>query len=285
MSSSESRISLSIGEVSRLLGVSPGILRSWEREALVIPNRTRGGHRVYGERHLRRLRKVARLYCDEKLNPAAIRREVGEAERAERTDRYVDGRLGANLRSTRKRRNMTLSQASEKSGLSPSFISALERGNTGVSVNSLFRLAEAIGTTLPTLTTNDLDGGKHHFVPADRRRRFVTDDESLLIEDIIFKPAGMEAEIAHIAPGRDSDGFYSHRGQEFLFILTGELSFWLGPDEFYAMKTGDALYLHSHRPHRWANESRERTSVLWVNAALPGGVQPEPEPRRPARRD
>jgi len=285
MSSSASRISLSIGEVSRLLGVSPGILRSWEREALVIPNRTPGGHRVYGERHLRRLRKVARLYCDEKLNPAAIRREIGEAERAERTDRYVDGQLGANLRSTRKRRNMTLSQASEKSGLSPSFISALERGNTGVSVNSLFRLAEAIGTTLPTLTTNDLDGGKHHFVPAGRRRRFVTDDESLLIEDVIFKPAGMEAEIAHIAPGRDSDGFYSHRGQEFLFILSGELSFWLGPDEFYAMKTGDALYLHSHRPHRWANESRERTSVLWVNAALPGGVQPEPEPRRPVRRD
>ena len=285
MSSSASQISLSIGEVSRLLGVSPGILRSWEREALVIPNRTPGGHRVYGDRHLRRLRKVARLYCDEKLNPAAIRREIGEAERAERTDRYVDGQLGANLRSTRKRRNLTLSQVSEKSGLSPSFISALERGNTGVSVNSLFRLAEAIGTTLPTLTTNDLDGGKHHFVPAGRRRRFVTDDESLLIEDVIFKPAGMEAEIAHIAPGRDSDGFYSHRGQEFLFILTGELSFWLGPDEFYAMKTGDALYLHSHRPHRWANESRERTSVLWVNAALPGGVQPEPEPRRPVRRD
>ena len=284
MSSPDSRISLSIGEVSRLLGVSPGILRSWEREALVIPNRTRGGHRVYGDWHLRRLRKVARLYCDEKLNPAAIRREIGEAERPERTDRHVDGQLGANLRSTRKRRNMTLSQASEKSGLSPSFISALERGNTGVSVNSLFRLAEALGTTLPTLTTNDLDGGKHHFVPAGRRRRFVTDDETLLIEDVVFKPAGMEAEIAHIAPGRDSDGFYSHRGQEFLFVLSGELSFWLGPDEFYAMKTGDALYLHSHRPHRWANESREWTSVLWVNAALPQGVQPEPEPRSPGRR-
>ena len=73
MNTSESGISLSIGEVSRLLGVSPGILRTWEREALVFPGRTRGGHRTYGERHLRRLRKVARLYCDEKLNPAAIR--------------------------------------------------------------------------------------------------------------------------------------------------------------------------------------------------------------------
>ena len=285
MNSPEARISLSIGEVSRLIGVSPGILRTWEREALVIPNRTRGGHRIYGERHLRRLRKVARLYCDEKLNPAAIRRELGEAERPEKTDRYVDVQLGENLRSIRKRRNLTLSRASEKSGLSPSFISALERGNTGVSVNSLFRLAEALGTTLPTLSTNDLDGGKHHFVPAGERRRFVTDDESLLIEDVIFKPAGMEAEIAHIAPGRDSDGFYSHRGQEFLFILSGELSFWLDPDEFYAMKTGDALYLHSHRPHRWANECRERTSVLWVNAALPAGLRPEPEPRKPVRRD
>ena len=284
MNSTESGISLSIGEVSRLLGVSPGILRTWEREALVFPDRSPGGHRIYGERHLRRLRKVARLYCDEKLNPAAIRRELGEAERGEKSDRYVDVRLGAKLRGIRKRRNMTLSRASEKSGLSPSFISALERGNTGVSVNSLFRLAEALGTTLPTLSTDDLNGGAHHFVPAGERRRFVTDDESLLIEDIVFKPAGMEAEIAHIAPGRDSDGFYSHRGQEFLFILSGELSFWLGPDEYYAMKTGDALYLHSHRPHRWANESRERTSVLWVNAALPEGAQPEPEPRKTVRK-
>ncbi|MDP9353760.1 MAG: MerR family transcriptional regulator, partial [Chloroflexota bacterium] len=46
-----------IGEAARLTGVSRGMLRLWEREHLISPKRTQGGHRLYSGDDLRRLRQ------------------------------------------------------------------------------------------------------------------------------------------------------------------------------------------------------------------------------------
>ena len=283
MKVAKSEYALSIGEVSRLLHVSPGILRIWEREGLITPERTKGRHRVYRQQHVRRLRKVIRLYYNERLNPAAIRRELGRSPEPSAEDSYVDEKLGEKLRMLRKQRKMTLVQTAESSGLSPSFISALERGNTGVSMEALFRLGEALRTTLPTLKGEELPPATRRFVPADQRPRFVTQDKSIIIEDIISKPAGMEAEISHIAPGGHSNGIWSHKGQEFVYVLSGQLSLWLEPDEEYELKTGDTLYFHSHLMHRWKNNSDETTVVLWVNAFLPEYAQVRSESEETGR--
>ena len=47
-----------IGEAARLTGVSRGMLRLWERERLISPQRTSGGHRLYSADDLRRLRPL-----------------------------------------------------------------------------------------------------------------------------------------------------------------------------------------------------------------------------------
>src|SRR5215470_15589639 len=70
-----------IGEVARLTGVSQGLLRLWEREGLVSPQRTPGGHRFYTAADLERLHQIAHLRRVERLNTAAIRRELGTADK------------------------------------------------------------------------------------------------------------------------------------------------------------------------------------------------------------
>lgn len=269
MKPTKSDVTLSISEVSDLVGVSAGILRTWEREGLIAPDRTSGGHRVFRNQHVRRLKRIAKLYFEDKLNPAAIRRILGPAGQPGVRD-HVDAALGEKLRSIRLARKLTLNETSERSGLSPSFISALERGNTGVSLEALFRLAEALGTTIPSLRSAAEEvATQFHFVPGDGRLTYVSDDGRLTIQDIIPKPAKMEASITTIAPNAGSDGAYSHRGQEFVLVLEGELSFWLEPGEFFAMKAGDTLYFQSSLEHTWKNESDSPTRVLWVNAHVP----------------
>jgi len=50
-----------IGEVAEQTGFPPSTLRYYEDEGLLpAPDRTAAGHRVYGERHLRRLQFMAR---------------------------------------------------------------------------------------------------------------------------------------------------------------------------------------------------------------------------------
>src|SRR5918994_836450 len=101
----------SIGEVSQAVGVAPQTLRLWERERLI-----------------KQLRKV------EGLNFAAIRKQLGSApEKTSPNGPAPGGPLGApgeRLRRLRIKAHKTLKEVSEATGLSISFISALERGGS-----------------------------------------------------------------------------------------------------------------------------------------------------------
>jgi len=56
--------------------------------------------------------------------------------------------LGSKLRNMRKARNLTLSNVSETTGLSLSFLSDIERGRTLPSLKTLARIAEALDVTV-----------------------------------------------------------------------------------------------------------------------------------------
>jgi MerR family transcriptional regulator, light-induced transcriptional regulator len=67
---------LRIGEVARRTGVAVPTLRAWERRyGLLSPDRTEGGHRLYSERDIERVRGMVRL-LDDGWSAAAAAREV-----------------------------------------------------------------------------------------------------------------------------------------------------------------------------------------------------------------
>ncbi|QGH68727.1 MerR family transcriptional regulator [Pseudactinotalea sp. HY158] len=84
-----------IGEAAARLGVATHVLRHWEDERVVIPQRTSSGHRDYAEEHLRRLHIVQScqrvglslpeirqiLHRDEPERVAVIDRRVREIRR------------------------------------------------------------------------------------------------------------------------------------------------------------------------------------------------------------
>src|SRR5690606_36495278 len=114
-----------IGEAAQRVGVSPSALRLWERQGLVRPQRTGSRYRVYNDADLEHLRRVRRLREVDRLNAAGIRRLLRDPLTGAHGDAGLDGRL---LRQRRIDRNLNLRQASERTGLSVSFLSALERG-------------------------------------------------------------------------------------------------------------------------------------------------------------
>lgn len=69
-----------IGVMARLVGVSPGTLRSWEKEALISPYRTRTNNRLYSENDFHQLTRIRNL-AGEGINPAGIRAILGTARR------------------------------------------------------------------------------------------------------------------------------------------------------------------------------------------------------------
>ena len=72
MKSAEPKPNLKIGEVARLAGISPSVIRSWERLGLTRPRRTASQYRVYTPEDVKLLKRARFLRKVRGLNAPAI---------------------------------------------------------------------------------------------------------------------------------------------------------------------------------------------------------------------
>ena len=91
--------------------------------------------------------EVARVYPLNRQQPEPLWRQV----------------LGSRLRALRAERGETLTETAERAGISPQYLSEVERGRKEPSSEMIAALAGALDTTLADLTTQvtkDLRGGR-----------------------------------------------------------------------------------------------------------------------------
>ena len=139
-----------ITQAARIVGVSPSLVRSWENEGLVSPGRTESGYRVFAPNDIERLRQIRDLMHRDGLNAAGVRRVFGNSGNGTGPTRSVLA-VGERIRASRRRKGLSLRAVASLTGLSPSAISAVERGHSAPTVGSLQRLAHAFETTVPSL--------------------------------------------------------------------------------------------------------------------------------------
>lgn len=247
-----------IAEAARLIGVSPSALRQWERQGLIRPMRTPGGYRLYSQDDLDRLRRVRRLRHVERLNAPGIRRILGGG-----TVSAAPMADGSRLRALRMELGLSLREASRRSGLSVSFISSVERGATGASVATLQRLTSAYGSTMLGLLGSSAPLGR--VVRPHERAVLQLGRSDVRIEQLANGLTELEPQLFVLRAGASSEGAYAHAGEEFLFVLQGDVTVWIADDECYRLSTGDALSFPSSLPHRWRNEASGETRLLWIN--------------------
>lgn len=248
---------LRIGQAAAAIGVSASALRRWERQGLVHPRRTHAGYRLYSDTDLGRLRDVRRMR-EERVNAPGIRRILRGDRRRPASMGQVDGAL---LRQLREGRGMSLRAAASEARVSPSHLSAIERGAAHPSVAVLRALTRAYGTTLAAL----VGGEEARRVVRRDARATVTLGDGVRIEQLAAGAVALEPQLFVLAPGATSDGDYTHEGEEFLYVLAGAVTIWIGPDECHELGSGDALSFPSTLPHRWRNAASGETRLLWIN--------------------
>jgi DNA-binding transcriptional MerR regulator/quercetin dioxygenase-like cupin family protein len=255
-----SRAAYRIGEAARHVGVSTSALRRWEREGLVGPARSPGRYRLYSDDDLALLRRVRRMR-QERVNAPGIRRLLSPHAAADHDGQRL--RQGMLLRAMRESRGLSLRDAAAAAGLSVSFVSAVERGTTGSSVASLQRLTSAYGATLRELFAQPRRPSR--VMHATRRPVIELGDAAIRIEQLAASASLLEPQLFRLSPGASSEGTYYHAGEEFLYVIAGSLTVWVGERERYRLDEGDALTFPSTLPHRWRNHASRETSLLWIN--------------------
>ena len=85
----------------------------------------------------------------------------------ERAVKHVRKFLGQRLRALRKQHALSQERLGERSGLSGKFIGEVERGEKSITIDSLYRVAQALRTPLADLTSMN---GDRKTVRRTRRR-------------------------------------------------------------------------------------------------------------------
>ncbi|MFZ0307096.1 MAG: cupin domain-containing protein [Candidatus Sulfotelmatobacter sp.] len=261
MSSTSPEAYLKIGDVARRVGVSPSVIRSWESMGLAHPRRTESKYRLYTADDVKLLKRARFLRKVRGLNAAAI---VELLRREGRTHPVADGSAGAigsHLRQLRAKRKLSLAQVARAVGISVGFLSALERSQMSGSVGTLRKLARFYKTNI--LDFFDATGARSRQV-SPKQRKVLEAGPGVRMELLAWGNTVMEPHLFRLAPEAGSGDSYTHEGEEFLYVLRGELAITLEKEQ-YRLKAGDSFYFESATPHHWKNPGRAETWVLWVN--------------------
>src|SRR5207247_857414 len=97
---------------------------------------------------------------------------VGKMGKGGRVPARDEG-LGRGIRLRRKDLGLRLEDLSQKSGLSPSYISAVERGRVNPSIAALKRIAEALGCPLAEFFQSEAAQGAGTYVVRRKERKIL----------------------------------------------------------------------------------------------------------------
>jgi DNA-binding transcriptional MerR regulator/mannose-6-phosphate isomerase-like protein (cupin superfamily) len=252
---------LKIGDVARMVRVSPSVIRSWESLGVTRPHRTTSKYRLYTQDDVKLLKRARFLRKVRGLNAPAIAQLLKREGLVQPPTNGASGAIGKHLRQMRLRRGLSLAQVAKRVGISVGFLSSLERSHMSASVSTLRKLARFYKTNI--LDFFDPSESNRRLVP-QHKRKVLQAGPGVRMELLAWGNTVMEPHLFRISPRSGSGESYTHEGEEFLFVLRGELHISLADVE-YRLKPGDSFYFESATPHRWFNPGRTETRVLWVN--------------------
>jgi transcriptional regulator with XRE-family HTH domain len=179
-------------------------------------------------------------------------------------DVATDVDVGERLREIRRQRRATLRTVADRSGLSESFLSQVERGRSNASIGSLRRIADALGVTVADLFEPSGPPGPRVL----RRNERPALSFGVLGRKLLLTPRPLQALEVFVGEldvgGSTGVAPYSHGDSEELFVvLNGSVQLSLG-DEVHDLETGDSIVYRSSVPHRITNVGDQLAEAMWV---------------------
>lgn len=181
--------------------------------------------------------------------------------------------VGRKLRATRKNSGLVIDDVAGRTGLSRAYISQIETGKASPSLQTIDKLATALGISVAALFADDefrvqLTRASERLVlqfgagdaPASRRKLIhMLSAPSHALELVILElPVG-------VAAGPLDKG---HEGEEAFYVLEGRVKTIIG-DEAYVLEPGDSLHWVATVPHSTVNVGKTKAKLVF--ARTPAG--------------
>ena len=176
----------------------------------------------------------------------------------------IEEQIGAKIRNLRNQNGLTQEELADRTELTKGFISQMERGLTAPSVSTLLDIVECLGTNLSDFfhEENELQivyPKEDYFEKEDEHKNSIT----WLIATA--QSRSMEPILVQLQPGQSMPEDKPHEGEEFGYVLDGEIRLHYGED-VYTVRKGDSFIFPANRKHKISSACKKVSSILWISS-------------------
>ena len=177
--------------------------------------------------------------------------------------------VGTRLKEFRTLLGLSQSDLARKVGVTASTISQVESNLIYPSLPALLKLAEVLNVDVGQIFQGSGRFGRNiHFSAEDAADIRTSGFPQEVLKGKRLTPVNNEATaepflIEFPAGIKISQHFFSHKGQEFGYLLSGELHLTVRATD-YSFKPGEVIYLTRDTPEQWSNVGPDAAVLLWV---------------------
>ena len=168
--------------------------------------------------------------------------------------------VGEVIRKLRLQRGLSIREVASKAGLSASFLGAVERGTSDVSVGRLAQVAHVFGHDLGSLLGYSTQRTGATVIGAEDRVR-LSRGKGVDFTAIRIPGTTLEMMVATLAPRALFNDVVTHAGTDILFVAEGELVLVVDGTD-YQLGEGDCAVWPSSHAHTVRNDSRHPARAI-----------------------
>ncbi len=180
--------------------------------------------------------------------------------------------IGRRLKELRKEHDWTLSEVSKRTGISVGTLSKVENGKTELNFTSVNKLAEGLHLPVTDLTSSQpVVTGRRAITMGGDGVVFEAPDVNyeILCSDVANQQQCFMKALVKSRQFPEGAQWHRHPGQEFVYVLRGELEL---HSEFYdptLLKEGDSILFDSSMGHHYVSKA-EMGAELLISFSLKG---------------
>ncbi len=188
--------------------------------------------------------------------------------------------IGANIRCRRVKAGLSLTELACQANLTKGALSKIETGKGSPAIATVLRIAGVLRCTLSELFAEAEASVPYVFTRCGEGQIITRDGTRLGYSyealALAMNHKAAEPFLLTIRPG-DPQGTFHHEGQEFIFMLSGQMEISFG-EQRLRMRRGDSLYFDCSRPHgtRILGKKPARFLCLFIQGSKPAKISHSP---------
>ncbi|CCV66401.1 Transcriptional regulator [Paracholeplasma brassicae] len=172
--------------------------------------------------------------------------------------------IGSKIRELRLENGLTQEELANRLELTKGYISQLENNLSSPSMTTLFSILEVLGTDVSDFFSNQIE----EQIVFKQSDFFEKENNDLKHKISWIVPNALKYEmepiIIEIGPGGSSEMDDPHAGEEFGYVLEGEITLFINKKK-HIIRTGETFYYLANKEHYLHNHTTKKVKVLWIS--------------------